>query len=203
VNGRANAIPAILQAGTAVLVDKYGVPRVKCYCGNPLTEPRYPAEPVYTGPRWPAFEPGGVVLIDNSVTVITVITVIDLETEEPFGRPVGTDGTSDTDAPTDGAARDERPGSESEAVELIREELERCLAEEFQGEDSFFTPEETQELLDTLQYASSGEVDGIVTVTVTGPEGDFASWRVDLGSGDITPADQTAAEVGQYCPTLA
>ena len=35
-NGVANPIPAVLQAGTAVMVDNAGVPRVKCACGNPL-----------------------------------------------------------------------------------------------------------------------------------------------------------------------
>jgi uncharacterized protein DUF6777 len=35
-NGQAVPFQAILQAGTAVLVDKYGVPVVRCYCGNPL-----------------------------------------------------------------------------------------------------------------------------------------------------------------------
>ena len=29
----------MLQSGTAVLVDRYGTPRVKCNCGNPLTKP--------------------------------------------------------------------------------------------------------------------------------------------------------------------
>ena len=37
-----NPIPlqSILQAGTAVPLDTYGVPRVRCYCGNPLTAPQ-------------------------------------------------------------------------------------------------------------------------------------------------------------------
>jgi hypothetical protein len=35
-NGRAVPFQAILQAGTAVLVDKYGSPVVRCFCGNPL-----------------------------------------------------------------------------------------------------------------------------------------------------------------------
>ncbi|MEU6822437.1 DUF6777 domain-containing protein [Streptomyces atriruber] len=34
--GRANRYDAVLEAGTAVLVDVFGVPRVKCNCGNPL-----------------------------------------------------------------------------------------------------------------------------------------------------------------------
>ena len=39
VNGAAVPFQAILQAGTAVLVDKYGRPVARCRCGNPLTEP--------------------------------------------------------------------------------------------------------------------------------------------------------------------
>ena len=38
-NGRAVPFQAILKAGTAVLVDKYGKPVARCRCGNPLTEP--------------------------------------------------------------------------------------------------------------------------------------------------------------------
>ncbi|UUU30731.1 PASTA domain-containing protein [Streptomyces sp. CA-210063] len=34
--GEANRYDAVLEAGTAVLVDVFGVPRVKCNCGNPL-----------------------------------------------------------------------------------------------------------------------------------------------------------------------
>jgi hypothetical protein len=41
VNGRAVPFQSILAAGTAVLVDKYGRPVVRCKCGNPLREPIY------------------------------------------------------------------------------------------------------------------------------------------------------------------
>jgi hypothetical protein len=37
--GRVGGFQAVLQAGTAVLVDARGVPRVRCACGNPLTPP--------------------------------------------------------------------------------------------------------------------------------------------------------------------
>jgi hypothetical protein len=39
VDGHAVPFQAILQAGTAVLVDKYGRPVARCRCGNPLTQP--------------------------------------------------------------------------------------------------------------------------------------------------------------------
>jgi hypothetical protein len=39
-DGEATPYQAVLQAGTAMLVDDRGVPRVKCNCGNPLAEPQ-------------------------------------------------------------------------------------------------------------------------------------------------------------------
>jgi hypothetical protein len=40
-DGRAVGFQAILQAGTAVLVDRYGEIVARCRCGNPLTKPIY------------------------------------------------------------------------------------------------------------------------------------------------------------------
>ncbi len=48
-NGRAVPFQAILAAGTAVLVDEYGVPVVRCYCGNPLGPAVYTPEAKCTG----------------------------------------------------------------------------------------------------------------------------------------------------------
>jgi hypothetical protein len=59
VNGRAVPFQSILAAGTAVLVDKYGRPVVRCKCGNPLLEPIYYPKirckgcpPHYHPPKW-------------------------------------------------------------------------------------------------------------------------------------------------------
>ena len=48
-NGQAVPFQAILQAGTAVLVDGYGVPVVRCYCGNPLGPAGHTPEAKCTG----------------------------------------------------------------------------------------------------------------------------------------------------------
>ena len=57
-DGRAVPFQAILQAGTAVLVDRYGRPVVRCFCGNPLGPAVYVATsrcvncpPHYSPPR--------------------------------------------------------------------------------------------------------------------------------------------------------
>ena len=99
-NGRATTYQSVLQAGTAVLVDRYGVPRVRCYCGNPLTEPIPLTEtPAYTGPSWPAFQPTTVVVVAPAPQPQVTIIIVDVATGAPFARPVGGDGSTDTDAP--------------------------------------------------------------------------------------------------------
>jgi Domain of unknown function (DUF6777) len=57
VNGQADAIQAVLQASTAVFINNYGQPVVKCFCGNPLTAPIAATTPVYVGPPGSASRP--------------------------------------------------------------------------------------------------------------------------------------------------
>ena len=42
VDGVATPFDSVLAAGTAVLVDRQGTPRVRCACGNPLDTPKQP-----------------------------------------------------------------------------------------------------------------------------------------------------------------
>lgn len=94
-DGRATPIQSILQAGTAVLVDEYGVPRVKCNCGNPLGEPRaLAARARYTGTRWPTFSPANVIRVTVDVKV-TVFVLVDVDGGAPISRPTGTTGDED------------------------------------------------------------------------------------------------------------
>jgi hypothetical protein len=103
VNGRATSVPAVLQAGTAVFVDQYGFPVVKCYCGNPLTKPPPRAQGViYRGPTWPGFTQTNITIVEQTTVVINIFTLVDPSTGDPFGRPVGTDGDDDGPAPEDG-----------------------------------------------------------------------------------------------------
>jgi hypothetical protein len=101
VNGVANAIPEILQAGQAVLVDSHGVPRARCYCGNPLTPPiAVSGSPRYVGPQWSRFSPTTAIVVQQSTTIINNFTLINNSTGQAFSRPMGTAGTSDAPAPT-------------------------------------------------------------------------------------------------------
>ncbi|MET7733116.1 DUF6777 domain-containing protein [Streptomyces sp. NPDC005402] len=78
-DGRASGHQSVLQAGTAVLVDNRGVPRVRCACGNPLTPPvAMRGGAVVGGRSWPAYRPARTIVVTPSEQVVTEITIIDL-----------------------------------------------------------------------------------------------------------------------------
>jgi hypothetical protein len=98
VDGVADAFPSVLQAGTAVLVDDYGVPAVRCYCGNPLTAaPDLGPGTTFEGKEWKGWKPERTVRIKPATDVIDNFTVVDTATDSLFTRPAGTGGTQDTD----------------------------------------------------------------------------------------------------------
>lgn len=99
VNGQANAIQSVLQAGTAVLVDEFGVPRVKCFCGNPLLPPQAPRGTIqYQGIAWNNFNLVNVDVIVKVENPINVFILTDIRTGDRFQRPVGSNGSNDSPA---------------------------------------------------------------------------------------------------------
>ncbi len=100
-DGRATSIQSVLQAGTAVMVDRFGVPRVKCNCGNPLTEPVATRRAVrYTGNEWPTFSPANVIRVTVDVEV-NVFVLVDVQGGDPITRPTGTTGDEDGELTVD------------------------------------------------------------------------------------------------------
>ena len=80
-NGRALPFQATLQAGTAVLVDAYGVPRVKCDCGNPLAQ-RWSGYVVPSSVKpWPGYDPRRVIYIYAPEYHRTTINVTNIYNE--------------------------------------------------------------------------------------------------------------------------
>jgi hypothetical protein len=94
-NGRATPFQAVLQAGTAVLVDEYGVPRAKCYCGNPLTPPVAISQARYGGRSWSGFSPTAITTIRPAAAPIAEFTLVDPSSGQVFIRPAGSRGGSD------------------------------------------------------------------------------------------------------------
>jgi Domain of unknown function (DUF6777)/Fic/DOC family len=101
VHGVADPIQSVLQAGTAVFLNRYGEPVVKCYCGNPLTPPELLAQPVYTGPLWASFTTVSITIIEPSPQPINTYTLFDPNTGTLFNRTPGIDG-QDSPAATTG-----------------------------------------------------------------------------------------------------
>jgi hypothetical protein len=92
VDGHATTLQSVLEAGTAVFVDKYGRPVVKCYCGNPLTPPELLSEPTYTGPLWSGFSTTNITIIHQSIKIIDIFTLYDPTTGKTFPRYPGAHG---------------------------------------------------------------------------------------------------------------
>ncbi len=99
-SGRATSIQSVLQAGTAILVDEYGKPVVKCFCGNPLTDP-VPTKARYTGTEWEGFDPGRITVVVQNTVVINNFILVDNTSGDLFDRPATTDGTEDDDFDVD------------------------------------------------------------------------------------------------------
>ncbi|MEW2166799.1 DUF6777 domain-containing protein [Streptomyces sp. NPDC007084] len=95
-DGAPTTYQAVLQAGTAVLVDAHGVPRVRCACGNPLLAPvPQKGTPKQTGDTWPGYRPQNVVVVEPAKTVIDVFVIFDPDSNEWIARHKGADTQRD------------------------------------------------------------------------------------------------------------
>lgn len=80
-DGRGTPLQDILEAGTAVLVDNRGAPRVKCSCGNPLLPPRTSGRQVeVVGDSWDGYDPGRVVTVAPAARPVVTIDATDITT---------------------------------------------------------------------------------------------------------------------------
>ncbi|CAL9621575.1 hypothetical protein SUDANB96_05892 [Streptomyces sp. enrichment culture] len=94
--GRATAFQSVLQSGTAVLVDRKGVPRVRCACGNPLSAPEASGGArTAKGSPWPGYRPAQVVVVTPAPKVITHITIINIVDNTWIERRCGHDARHD------------------------------------------------------------------------------------------------------------
>jgi hypothetical protein len=92
--GRAQPYAAVAQAGTAVLVDDRGLPRVRCADGAPLAGVQPLADPIY-GSGWNGFDPASTVEIRPAAAPILEFGLVDAAGAQPFRRPAGTLGEKD------------------------------------------------------------------------------------------------------------
>ncbi|WP_406194134.1 hypothetical protein OH807_04530 [Kitasatospora sp. NBC_01560] len=88
-SGAVSSYQSVLQAGTAVLVDSQGVPRVRCACGNPLTPPSLVTDAKYTGKSWTGFQPSTLVVVVPAPQPVTEIILVNVATGGWFARVTG------------------------------------------------------------------------------------------------------------------
>ncbi|MFH9264817.1 DUF6777 domain-containing protein [Streptomyces sp. NPDC017546] len=94
--GSATAFQAVLQAGTAVLVDSRGMPRVRCVCGNPLGPPVVADGKVaHRGERWPDYDPARIVAVEPGVKAATSLIIVNADDNTWIERVVGDSGGRD------------------------------------------------------------------------------------------------------------
>ncbi|MGC4950184.1 DUF6777 domain-containing protein [Streptomyces sp. DT224] len=87
---------SVLQAGTAVMVDDRGLPRVRCVCGNPLDPPSGPGDAAAgTGKRWEGYDPARTVVVEPAVRPVAELVIADLAHHSWIARPAGDEGTGD------------------------------------------------------------------------------------------------------------
>ncbi|MEV0411770.1 DUF6777 domain-containing protein [Streptomyces sp. NPDC050448] len=95
-DGRADGFQSVLQAGTAVLVDDHGMPRVRCAGGNPLLAPRAPkGSPVLKGDQWSGYQPHQVIVIEPTPHAIKSLVIANIADNTWLERMTGDDGAQD------------------------------------------------------------------------------------------------------------
>ncbi len=99
-DGAASAYQAVLQSGSAVLVDDRGVPRVRCTSGNPLTAPEeLSGDARYGGTGWRGYRPSRTVVVTPAKRALSHLVIVDVTTNLWFERPVGAQGGQDRKLP--------------------------------------------------------------------------------------------------------
>ncbi|MER6120160.1 DUF6777 domain-containing protein [Streptomyces sp. NPDC001743] len=94
--GSATTFRSVLQAGTAVMVDEHGLPRVRCACGNPLSRPTGAADAGGgRGEKWKGYDPARIVVVAPAAKAVTGLVVVDADHDSWMVRPAGDEGARD------------------------------------------------------------------------------------------------------------
>jgi hypothetical protein len=94
--GAPTSFQSVLQTGTAVMVDEYGLPRVRCAGGNPLGGPFAATGSVsYRGTPWRGYLADRVVVINRAPRPLDSLVIVGLADHAWTERRTGTDGGED------------------------------------------------------------------------------------------------------------
>jgi hypothetical protein len=207
VDGEANALVSLLQAGTAVLVNQFGLPVVKCYCGNPLKAYTGGKRRTYTGPSWSSFNPAQVTTVVPAPTPVPNYTMVDLGSGQTYTRQPG---PQPVDTPAGGPAQSSAPASAPaapstaapprttarQAEDLLRARVNACANVRYPW------PPHAK-----LEYRAGPNDGDTWRVTITGTHRDGTTqifvWTVDPAAATVQPVNEDAITAGRYCRGLA
>lgn len=218
-DGKPNPWQSVLQKGTAVLIDQYGVPRARCYCGNPLIAPiPAPSAPTYVGRQWADFDPTKVDVVSPAPEPIEIFQVQDKTgaiverprsgSEDPFSAIE--DSLSESTEPAEA-----QPASES--TEAVQEALPgesyavESYGDQVTGRISMKVPTDWEVVDDFVVYDDPG-VAGQVLATapdaekITNPEESWTQPALVLmhlwpSTSGATVEPATILDVRQKAPT--
>jgi hypothetical protein len=92
-NGRIHPYQAVLEKGTAILVDQTGAPRVRCVSGSPLRRPQPLIESVTViGEPWHGFAVDAVADVPAAPGVSSRFVLVDIRSGDPLIREAGAAG---------------------------------------------------------------------------------------------------------------
>jgi hypothetical protein len=205
--GKANPLVSLLQAGTAVLVNRFGLPVVKCYCGNPL-KPYAGRKRTYTGPSWAGFDPARVTTIVAAAAPVPSYTMVDLGTGQTYTRQPGPRPDDTPDPGTPRSAAPTAPPSSApptstpprttgkQAEDLLRARVNAC------ADVRYPWPPHAK-----LEYRAGPNDGDTWRVTITGTHRDgtvqIFVWNVDPAARTVQPVNDDAITAGRYCSGLA
>ncbi|MGE3289081.1 MAG: DUF6777 domain-containing protein [Pseudonocardia sp.] len=207
-NGTATTLDSVLQAGSAVLVDRSGVPRVRCKCGNPLTPARNFSRPSYPADAWPEFSPDQITAVQPAANPITTFVVINLANDTTtIDRPAGTAGEGDEGRLEDASV---------EGTYTITRTLVSCTGITDPDESCDDYRNQTNTWTVRCPSKSSCTVNGEVTFTLAGsswsasgdspPDSAFTCFDVPVPTTfrtEFTPATATASDGRWAAQTLS
>ena len=87
--GEAVGSQVVLQAGSAVLVDSRGVPRVRCISGDPLAPSHLAGSLKVSGDRWDGFAAAQVIVVTPTPKPVPSVPAEDITTGKPVPAPLG------------------------------------------------------------------------------------------------------------------
>ncbi|MGD1221177.1 DUF6777 domain-containing protein [Streptomyces krungchingensis] len=193
-HGKAVPFDALLQAGIAVLVDRQGLPAVKCSCGNPLRPSKVNVKKASVrfedgNKKWSGYRQDHIVVVepppgDQRIDRLQLIDVQD--PDRGIARRLGTDGSDDEafDPHAEHTVPTVTGMSFAEATQAL---AAAGLAMAYDGDA--LPPDDAQVTASQPVEGSTLEWGAPVTLSVAGDDGEGGSTPTDSGGTSPDPGD--------------